>query len=127
MTPLLTLWGVACGSLPSPPFVTGAFPPGVRVQLRSRGCPVRQVRPAWRGAGVGARTAPLEAPTNQARPAIHNAVPNTTHKKMARRQVYGIKRAMMEAYRNCAHMCAKAPPQHAHSHRGYDGAGTRQT
>ena len=59
--------------------------------------------------------------------AIHNAVPNTIHKKMARRQVYGMNRAMVEAYRKCAHMRAKAPPQHAHSRRGYDEAGTRQT
>ena len=36
-------------------------------------------------------------------------------------------RAMLAAYRKCAHMHAKASPQHAHSHRGYDGAGTRQT
>ena len=41
--------------------------------------------------------------------------------------MYVTNRAMVEAYRKCAHMHAKALPQHAHSHRGYDGAGTRQT
>ena len=49
---------------------------------------------------------------------LHNAVTNTIHKKMARRQLYVTNRAMVEAYRRCAHMHAKAPPQHAHSHRG---------
>ena len=58
---------------------------------------------------------------------LHNAVTNTIHKRMARRQVYVTNRAMVEAYRKYAHMHAKAPPQHAHSHRGYDGAGTRRT
>ena len=46
--------GPACGSLPSPPFVAGAFPPVVRIRSGSRGSPGRQVRPAasrpaWRG------------------------------------------------------------------------------
>ena len=41
--------------------------------------------------------------------------------------MYVTNRAMVEAYRKCAHKHAKAPPQHAHSHRGYNGAGTRQT
>ena len=41
--------------------------------------------------------------------------------------MYVTNRAMVEAYRKYAHMHVKAPPQHAHSHRGYDGAGTRQT
>ena len=31
--------------------------------------------------------------------------------------MYVTNRAMVEAYRKCAHMHAKAPPQHAHSHR----------
>ena len=35
--------------------------------------------------------------------------------------------AMVEAYRKCAHKHAKAPPRHAHLHRGYNGAGTRRT
>ena len=54
-------------------------------------------------------------------------VTNTIHNKMARRQEYVTNRAMVEAHRKYAHMHAKAPPQHARSHRGYDGAGTRQT
>ena len=41
--------------------------------------------------------------------------------------MYDTNRAMVEAYRKCAHMHAKAPPQDAHSHRGYNGARTRQT
>ena len=41
--------------------------------------------------------------------------------------MYDTNRAMVEAYRKCAHMHAKAPPQHAHSHRGYNEAGTGQT
>ena len=41
--------------------------------------------------------------------------------------MYVTNRAMVEAYRKCAHMHAKAPPQQAQSHRGYDGAGSRQT
>ena len=32
--------------------------------------------------------------------------------------MYGINRAMVEAYRKCAHMRASALPQHAHSHWG---------
>ena len=40
--------------------------------------------------------------------------------------MYVTNRAMVEAYRKYAHMHAKASPQHAHSHRGYDGAGARQ-
>ena len=41
--------------------------------------------------------------------------------------MYVTNRAMMEAYRKYAYMRARALPQHAHSHRGYDGGGTRQT
>ena len=41
--------------------------------------------------------------------------------------MYVTNRAMVEAYRKYAHMHAKAPPQHAHLHRGYNGAGTRQS
>ena len=57
-SPALCLGGAACGSLPSPPFVAGAFPPGVRVQSGSQGSPVRRLRPAagrpaWRGGGEG--------------------------------------------------------------------------
>ena len=48
--------GAACGPPPSPSFVAGASPPGVRIRLRSWGSPGRQVRPgaggsAWRGGG----------------------------------------------------------------------------
>ena len=41
--------------------------------------------------------------------------------------MYATNRAMVKAYSRYAHMHAKAPPQHAHSHRGYNGAETRQT
>ena len=58
---------------------------------------------------------------------LHNSLTNTIHNKMARRQEYVTNRAIVEAHRKYAHMHATAPPQHAHSHRGYDGAGTRQT
>ena len=56
--PCSLFWGAACGSLPSPPFVAGAFLSGVRVRSGSWGSPVRRVRPAaggpaWRGGGGG--------------------------------------------------------------------------
>ena len=35
--------------------------------------------------------------------------------------MYGINRAMVEAYRKCAHMRANDPLQHAHTHRGKTG------
>ena len=67
--------GAACGSLPSPSFVAGALPSGVRVQSGSRGSPVRWVWPAagglalWGGRGRGGpQTAPPEAPTDPACP-----------------------------------------------------------
>ena len=41
--------------------------------------------------------------------------------------MYVTNRAMMETHRKCAEVHAKVLPQHAHAHRGYDGAGTRQT
>ena len=49
---LLSVWGAACGSLPCPPLVAGAFPPGMRVESGSRGRPVHRVRPAWQGGGA---------------------------------------------------------------------------
>ena len=62
--------GAPCGSLPSPPFVAGAFPPGARVLLGSRGSPVRLVRavaggPAWRGGGGAGR--PTKRPPRRLR------------------------------------------------------------
>ena len=56
MAPLLSLWGAACGCLPSLDFVVGVFPSGLRFRSGSRGSPVR---PAWRG---GAEKGPANCP-----------------------------------------------------------------
>ena len=58
-TPLLPLWGAACGSLPCPPSRRRRILPRVRVRSWSRGRPVHRVRPAWRGGGGGAARGPL--------------------------------------------------------------------
>ena len=58
VAPLLSLWGAACGSLPSPLLVASAFPPGVRVRSGSRDHPMGRVRPAWRGGGRGPASRP---------------------------------------------------------------------
>ena len=55
--------GAACGPQPSPPFVAGASPPGVRVWPGSWGSPGSRVRPAaggsaWRGGGEGGACEP---------------------------------------------------------------------
>ena len=62
-SPPLSLGGAACSSLPSRPFVAGAFPPGVHVRSGSWGSPGRRLRPAaggpaWRRGGAAAREPP---------------------------------------------------------------------
>ena len=65
---------------PAPPLVVGAFPPGVRVQLGSRGRPVHRVRPAWRGGGGGGAArgplprGPLQTRTSLCPPRVGNIV-----------------------------------------------------
>ena len=52
------LWGAACGPLPSPPFVTGASPPGVRVPSGSWSSPGCWVQHGAGGGGGAACEAP---------------------------------------------------------------------
>ena len=65
--PALSLGGAACGSLPGPPFLAGAFPHGVHARSGWRGSPMRRLRPAagrlaWRGGGAAGEPPPRPVP-----------------------------------------------------------------